>query len=517
MSAPNSIEPARDRVLELAAPGDPIDPHDVTAEQALLGALLLKPALLDEIQIDPADHYQPAHETIHRAILAVHATGAPVDTITVNDHLRAHKQIRRIGGPAYLNECVAAAPGTANAEWHADIITRHATRRRLQTALDNARLHAGSTTPLHQIITQARDALDTLTNPTTAPAANTWTPVDLNAILDNPDAHAGPRPAIALRRDGQALLYPGAIHSISSEPGGGKTWFAILAAAQELENLNHVTFIDFEDRPATIVTRLLALDIPPETIRTNLHYIRPDTALDDTSWPLLAAAATGSTLAILDGITEAMTMHGLSLMDNEDAARFIALLPRRLADLGPAVLQIDHVVKNSDTRGRYAIGAQHKLAAIDGVAYKLLALRSFGKGEHGVAKLVIDKDRHGNVGPNGATVADLHLDATDTEGALRGWLDHPTQTVDDDGNFRPTVLMQRVSEYLERANGVTGNAIRAGVRGKTKSINDAIATLINEGHIRLEEGPRGASFHYLVTPFRNDRQEASDDTEQAPF
>ena len=60
----------------------------------------------------------------------------------------------------------------------------------------------------------------------------------------------------------------------------------------------------------------------------------------------------------MDGITEAMSLHGLQLQDNNDVARFMVMLPRRFARTGAAALLIDHVTKDRETRGRYAIGAQ---------------------------------------------------------------------------------------------------------------------------------------------------------------
>ena len=57
----------------------------------------------------------------------------------------------------------------------------------------------------------------------------------------------------------------------------------------------------------------------------------PNTA----SKQLLALTAT-ATLVILDGVTEAMTLHGYDLHSNADIAAFYHLLPRPIADTGPA-------------------------------------------------------------------------------------------------------------------------------------------------------------------------------------
>ena len=58
-------------------------------------------------------------------------------------------------------------------------------------------------------------------------------------------------------------------------------------------------------------------------------------------------------------------MHNLELNDNTDAAKYGRLLPQRLANLGAAVASLDHVTKSSEGRGRYALGAVHKVNALD--------------------------------------------------------------------------------------------------------------------------------------------------------
>ena len=84
---------------------------------------------------------------------------------------------------------------------------------------------------------------------------------------------------------------------------------------------------------------------------------------------------------VIDGMTEAMVLHSLDPDHNADVARFMATLPRVLTKTGASVIVIDHVTKARESRGRYAIGAQHKLAAIDKttlVLSRLLSSRSGG-------------------------------------------------------------------------------------------------------------------------------------------
>jgi len=475
--------------------------------------LMSKTAIADAVDTTIGkDFYRPRHELIFDTIRNLYDRLEPVDTITVANHLAKTKDLTRAGGAAYLHELINACTTPASTAYYAQIVAEQATLRRLVEA--GTRIQAlgytgASNGDLHQLIAAATDELTTI--PLTVPGVdhpgvtNTWAPVNLTDILAG-DNTQGPVATTLTRRDGKALLYPYAIHSIAGEPGSGKTWAALVAIAQELEAGNNTLFIDFEDRPETIVHRLRALGTTIQAISDHLRYIRPETALNPTSRHLLEQAATSCTIAVIDGITEAMTLHGLSLLDNEDVARWLALVPKILADLGPAVVQIDHVVKNADQRGRYAIGGQHKLAGITGVAYKMLTIRSFGRGVKGHAKLVIDKDKHGDVGPNGVTAADLHLDATSDDGVLYAWLDTPGDDHTETGEWRPTGYMHKVSLFLQITPGANTNEIVMGVRGKKAHIVSAIQALITEGNVRTETGSNRALHHYIEIPFDQDDQ-----------
>src|ERR1700678_1208324 len=108
-------------------------PHDVAAEQCVLGGMLLsKDAISDVIEtIRPTDHYRPAHQLVHEAILDLYARGDPADPITVANELTRRGELARIGGPPYLHTLMAAVPTAANAGYYARIVRERAILRRL--------------------------------------------------------------------------------------------------------------------------------------------------------------------------------------------------------------------------------------------------------------------------------------------------------------------------------------------------------------------------------------------------
>src|ERR1700761_6366888 len=111
-------------------------PHDVAAEQCVLGGMLLsKDAISDVIEvIRPSDHYRPAHQLVHEAILDLYARGEPADPITVANELTRRGELTRIGGAPYLHTLIASVPTAANAGYYARIVRERAILRRLVEA-----------------------------------------------------------------------------------------------------------------------------------------------------------------------------------------------------------------------------------------------------------------------------------------------------------------------------------------------------------------------------------------------
>jgi hypothetical protein len=113
-----------------------------------------------------------------------------------------------------------------------------------------------------------------------------------------------------------------------------------------------VLYVDFEDGALSIVGRLMALGAERDAVLQRFVYVRPDEPLADVAIREFNSCSRDVTLAVLDGVTEALTLHGLDLASNTDVAKWRAQLPRPLARAGAAVLEIDHVVKDREQRGR---------------------------------------------------------------------------------------------------------------------------------------------------------------------
>lgn len=495
-------------------------PADIAAEQYVLGAAFIDPTQIDVCSrlLTASDFWRPAHETIWRALLHLHGSEQPTEPQAVVAHLIDTREITNAGGAPYIFELIQACATPASASYYAGRVDQLARRRRAIDELTRgvARLEAPGAdqdvdAALEAATTILTRAYEDLGNP---PAATTWFPVDLTAVLAG--EHLDPPPTMLLRSDGQPLLYDGAVHTISGESESGKTWLTLIAALQLIADEEQVVFLDFEDRADRVVGRLLALGATIDQIREHFSYVRPDRPLDADGKAQLAPYLADARLVIIDGVTEAMTMHGFDLNSNSDAATFYGLLPRWVADHGPGVVMIDHVVKDKEKQDRFAIGAQHKLAGIDGVSYIVKMLQPFSRGKRGLARVDIAKDRPGHVREfaHGKTIAEFSLDATASDTILTAHLMTPgAESGRAAGDtFEPTILMERISRFVQATPGLSKKAIEDAQNGKTGTKRLALELLVTRGYILAKQAKGNRVEHIHIKPYYAD----GDDDENTP-
>lgn len=354
------------------------------------------------------------------------------------------------------------------------------------------------------------------------PAPTTWRPIDLtDAIVGK-----GVEPPTTLRRsDGLALLYGGRVHSFQGESESLKSWAAQVATAEVLEAGGDVIYVDYEDDENGVVSRLLALSASPEAIKAHLAYIRPDEPLLDRQHrptqglvDLTTVLDNGERmfgLAVVDGVTEAMTTEGLDLLSNADIAYWMRRLPRRLARTGAPTVVVDHLPKDRGNQGRGAIGGQHKLAGLTGAAYKFVLVKPLARPRdttpvEGLVAITVEKDRPGYVRgeADDGKVATLVLTAY-PDGGISPVLDTPAQ--------RPTVdqrIVDRVLGHLAVYDGSSGSRVETGVGGDNKKVREAAAWAISNGLVEVRHV--GQTHQHWLTDAGRSRATA-DEAPDEPF
>lgn len=342
-----------------------------------------------------------------------------------------------------------------------------------------------------------------------------WEFVDLGAILDG--SYDPPVPTMGLRTDGVGLLYPGRVHSFSGEPGGGKTWLGLHHIAEVLAGGGSAGMIDYEDTPAAIVARLVALGVDLVAIRERFHYVSPDGPVERDTVERLVALNLDHWL--VDSVGEALAVEGFSPNADDEVAQWYRRLPRPLAAGGACVELLDHVAKDRETRGSWAIGSQRKLAAIDGAAYVVDVINAPTKEDDGQLRIRCAKDRHGTH-QRGHVVAEVLVLNADDGGVSVVVRRQST-------NHRPTGLMENLSRWMEdkaldapfTKNDLTsapvgklvekdGEQVRQ--KAKADHVRAAVTVLVAEGFVTIEYGASNAHLHTLVKPYRQADDPKSD-------
>ena len=110
-----------------------IPPHDIEAEQAVLGCMLTdKDSVISAVEIlKEDDFYREDNKIIYGAILSLYAKSEPIDIITVKAELTEMGNFERVGGLAYLADLPERVPTTANIEKYIKIVEEKAMLRHL--------------------------------------------------------------------------------------------------------------------------------------------------------------------------------------------------------------------------------------------------------------------------------------------------------------------------------------------------------------------------------------------------
>jgi replicative DNA helicase len=123
---------AHGRLRPVPSP-DQEPPHNLEAEEAVLGAVLAAGQLLAEVAavLEEVDFYRPAHRAVWRAVVRLADHGQPTDPVTVLGELDHAGELADVGGGPFLHTLVQAVPTVANAGHYARLVAECARRRRV--------------------------------------------------------------------------------------------------------------------------------------------------------------------------------------------------------------------------------------------------------------------------------------------------------------------------------------------------------------------------------------------------
>jgi len=227
---------------------DRVPPHNIEAEESVLGAMMLSAeAIADVVELlRPDDFYVSANREIFDALRSLYARGNPVDAITGVEELKRRGSLEDVGGHLYIHELVERVPTPGSAAHYGRIVSEGALLRRLVDAAadiidiaysapeDPQRAADESEQRIYEVarreekdqVAEMRDLIDQAM-------------VDLEHIQNRESAFAGLPTGF---RDLDSLLsglQPGNLVVIAARPGIGKSSFVTNVARNVAVDAGH--------------------------------------------------------------------------------------------------------------------------------------------------------------------------------------------------------------------------------------------------------------------------------------
>ncbi len=119
--------------MSTASLKDRIPPHNIEAEQATLGAILLDWDAVGSVitHLRAESFYSLQHQTIFKAILSLYNKGQRGDILTLTEELRQTGKLDAAGGVAYVASLPDHVPTSSNVEYYAQLVKDDFNRREL--------------------------------------------------------------------------------------------------------------------------------------------------------------------------------------------------------------------------------------------------------------------------------------------------------------------------------------------------------------------------------------------------
>ena len=296
------------------APTDLRDrPVDLAAERGVLGSVLLKPDVCDDVALilRPEDFAEESHQVLFRHLLDLHDGGKRIDTTIVLDRLRSKGDLERIGGVAGIGEIVQSVPHAAHASHYARIVREKSLLRSLIDAgTDILRDAYDSTDEPKELLSRAESRIFTILEERSSADA---TPIDavLGKVLERMDARMKHEQTLGGVETGFTELDAlcGGLHNselviLAARPSMGKTALAMnIAEHVAIANRQPVLFVSLEMAAMELADRLLC-----SVAGVNGHRLRNGTISKEDRRRLVEKSAEISAAPLLIDDTPGRTL-----------------------------------------------------------------------------------------------------------------------------------------------------------------------------------------------------------------
>lgn len=270
-----------------------VPPHNVEAEQSLLGSMFLSADAVESCVaiVDIEDFYRPPHQKIFKAIRELHTRGDAVDQVTVADRLEQTGDLDAAGGKAYLLDITGAVPTAANAEFYAQIIVRMSMLRQLISAATTIQTYAyESPDDVAEIVERAEREIFKVTNKQVSSNFEVIEELlkkgfaEIEQLYDHKSHITGVATGYADLDKILAGMHRGDLIILAARPSVGKTAFALNVAVNAAKTKCTTAVFSLEMSSAQLVQRILCAEARVDSQNLRTGY------LNDEDWPLLTGA-----------------------------------------------------------------------------------------------------------------------------------------------------------------------------------------------------------------------------------
>lgn len=242
-------------------------PHNIEAEEAVLGALLIDPeGIFRVLPFLRAEHfYLQKHRWIYEAIVALHEQREPIDFLTLTTALETQEQLEVVGGGPYISQLIAAVPSAINIESYGRMVEQTCVRRRLlDVASEIARLAYDEEKGINEVVDQSERTLFAVSQQR---VARDLRPIQevvgvYRDYLYNLYAHRGELMGVTTGFRDMDRLLGGFQRSdlviLAARPGVGKTSLMLTMALKAAEKGKLVALFSLEMSAEQLVQRMIS-------------------------------------------------------------------------------------------------------------------------------------------------------------------------------------------------------------------------------------------------------------------
>ena len=271
-----------------------IPPHDIDAEQAVLGSMLTdKEAVNAAIESLKEDaFYRDDNRIIFQAIVNLYSKSEPIDIITLKDELESMDKFEQVGGYEYLASLPDKVPTTANVQKYIKIVEEKSILRNLiKTANEIIELGYDPTEDVEDIMDGAEKKIFDIMQ---SKNQKGYTPIKdvlvesftkLEELYNRKQHITGVPTGFAELDYKTAGLHGSELILVAARPAMGKTAFALnLATNAALRGNAPVAIFSLEMSKDQLVNRILCSEamVDSNKVRTG--------KLDENDWVKLAGA-----------------------------------------------------------------------------------------------------------------------------------------------------------------------------------------------------------------------------------